>query len=294
LSGNRFRRRLSPGIWAGFFLAIASLDLVGIDLQSFSGRQIESVLAEGQAAAAYLADQPGRFRIYSPSYSIPGQTAVNYRLEQLDGVDPLQLELLAEFMEGASGVPRAGYSVTLPPFATGTPAMDNRAYLPDPRQLGLLNVAYVVSESDLPVEGLVVQARFGEKRIYKNTFARPRAWVQDAGEKSQAETSQPARITTWTPNEIRLTATGPGILVLSEIAYPGWQAWIDGERREIQVAEGLLRGLTLGAGEHTVVYEYRPGSLYAGLVLCSAAVLFLASRRIFRKDSRPNREEGED
>ncbi len=71
-----------------------------------------------------------------------------------EGIDPLQLSAYAAFMEKASGVPMEGYSVTLPPFASGRPEVDNRAYLPDARLLGLLNVRYVVSEFELVANDL--------------------------------------------------------------------------------------------------------------------------------------------
>jgi hypothetical protein len=278
--------------WLAVLLLIACFDLGGVDLQSLAGRSVESVMAEGEAAATYLRNQPGQFRIYSPSYSIPQHTAAQYDLELVDGVDPLQMASVTRFMEKASGVPQKGYSVTIPPFATGTPEVDNREYRPDPEMLGLLNVAYVVSEFDLPVTGLVLQARIGKTFVYENTFSRPRAWVQPEGERTFLA-SPPAGELTWTPNVISLTATGPGTLVLSEIAYPGWSVWVDGARQDVQVVDGLLRGVRLDRGEHKVVFQYLPDSLLVGLSLSGSALLFLFLRRLLGRAANPGgREKG--
>jgi len=278
----------APATWLAGLLIIGLLDLGGVDLQAFAGRSPQSVLAEGAAAAAYLADQPGMFRVYSPSYSLPQHTAARYRLELLDGVDPLHLERLAAFMEEASGVPRSGYSVSVPSFNPDEPEEARREYLPDPERLGWLNVAFVVAEYDLPVPGLVLRERFGETRLYENTFYRPRAWVQPLGDGSLA-TWRAAGAVTWTPNQITVTATGPGLLVLSEIAYPGWQVRVDGVLQELQVVDGLLRGVHLGPGEHTILFQYRPRMLLAGLGLSLAALLFLVARGLPRRASGRNR-----
>jgi hypothetical protein len=153
-SGILFKTRLRFEIWiVGLFL-IGLVDLGMVDMNSFQGRSAEEVYSEREAIAQYISAQPGEFRTYSPSYSIPQQTAVRYGLELTDGVDPLQIEAYANFMESASGVPRTGYSVTIPPFENGDPKVDNAGYSPDAEKLGLLNVGYVITDYDLNVNGL--------------------------------------------------------------------------------------------------------------------------------------------
>lgn len=66
---------------------------------------------------------------------------------------------------------------------------------------------------------------------------------------------------------IHVEADSPGWLVLSDTWYPGWLAWIDGERVEILPANYLFRGLEVPAGEHQVVFRYQPVSFWLGLVI---------------------------
>lgn len=256
--------RVPAKIWFVALLGLALLDLLVMDSSVLNFRPQEAILSEQQEMAQYLVDQEGIFRVYSPSYSLPQQTAVTYGLELADGVDPLQLAAYAEFMDAATGVPRPSYGVTLPPFANGDPSRDNAAYLPDPFLLGLINVRFVAAEYDLVVDGLELRKQFGQTRLYENLLARPRVWVQIAG----ADTREYRDVTSIErrPNQISLRAEGPGLLVLSEISYPGWQVTIDDTLTPLQETVGLLRAVPLEAGEHEVRFIYRPKSLYLGFL----------------------------
>ena len=69
------------------------------------------VVPEAQAfsdhadVAAWLAaqGQPGTFRVYSPSYSLPQHVAQRAGLELADGVDPMQVAGYARLMQAATG-----------------------------------------------------------------------------------------------------------------------------------------------------------------------------------------------
>jgi hypothetical protein len=259
------------GAAAAALLALIALDSGGIDLQLAAKRLPAEVRQEGAQAAQFLAGQPGIFRVYSPSYSLPQLTAAAAGLELADGIDPLQVRAYADFFAKASGVRAVGYSVTLPAFATGDPAQDNRGAAADTRLLGLLNVRYVAAAYDLADPALRLVRQFGETRIYENLNARPRAWVQaqvdsaQAGAGADASGAQSAQIARRGPNRVTVTAQGPGVLVLAEVAYPGWQVWVDGERRDLLVVDGLLRGVALDGGTHAAEFVYRPASAAVGL-----------------------------
>jgi len=67
-----------------------------------------------------------------------------------------------------------------------------------------------------------------------------------------------------------------GILVLSEIYYPGWRAYVDGEQVKIYRADYLLRFLPLEAGHHRVELIYDPLSFKIGMattIITSFSVL---------------------
>ncbi len=93
-------------------------------------------------------------------------------------------------------------------------------------------------------------------------------------------------VQSYAPEHIALAVDTPadGMLVLSELHYPGWRATIDGERAEIWRANAGLRALPLEAGQHEVVLVYRPLSFTLGAVvslisLAAVALGMIAGRR---------------
>ena len=222
----------------------------------------------------YIDNETDMFRTYSPSYSIPQYLAVDRALELADGVDPLQIGSYAEFMEAASGIPAEGYSVTIPPFKTGNPDIDNKGSIPDAFLLGLINVKYVVSEFEVQSDGLILLEKIADRYIYLNEQYLTRAWVQTEDLSPEDQQShqliEKASLLDWRANQIHLNAKGPGKLILSEINYPGWIATIDGVKQDIEPAYGILRSLQLDDGNHEVYFKYRPISIIAGLILAFA------------------------
>ena len=62
-------------------------------------------------------------------------------------------------------------------------------------------------------------------------------------------------------------------LLLSDAAYPGWKAFIDGQESTIFEADYLFRGVYLPAGDHLVEFRYQPASFRWGLGLTLGAIV---------------------
>jgi hypothetical protein len=272
---NHEGRVISGNLWFIGLVVLVILDYGVVNSSLLTFKTKDQVLSLGSEVANYLTEQNGMFRVYSPSYSLPQSTAMSHNIELADGVDPLQLHKYVEYFEIASGVPVSGYSVTLPPFTSGNPGEDNRKYIPDLLALGRLNVAYVVSEFDIEVEGLSIVAEYGGSRIYENLYSLPRAWVRPKEERLDDGSTPiiPAKITTYRPNRIELSAQGPGKLIISEILYPGWKITVDDEDIQIDQTYDLLPAIQLEDGEHQIIYAYRPQSVVIGLILMMFGLL---------------------
>ncbi len=255
--GFALRKRYPPRAVCAFFIGVLLLDAGSFAFRTLAIRPAAEVLSRQATLASYLAAQEGTFRVYSPSYSLPQEVAARYALHLADGVNPLQINGYAQFMRAATGVPQRGYSVTLPPFADD-PATDNAACTPDARLLGLLNVRFVAAEFDLHAPGLQPVRRFGRTRLYENTRALGPAWVQPPSAPPGAEARPlPESAFHWRPDRITVQAEGPGLLVLSEVAYPGWKVRLDGAPAEMLHPAGILRAVLLPPGAHEAVFEYR-------------------------------------
>jgi hypothetical protein len=76
-------------------------------------------------------------------------------------------------------------------------------------------------------------------------------------------------VVTYEPNSVVLKSetAQDSFLYASDAFYPGWRAYVDGQRTEILRANLAFRAVKVPAGEHTVLFRYVPISFYVGLVL---------------------------
>ncbi len=218
---------------------------------------------EGERAAP----KAGNPRAFSPSYSLPQPAAAAAGLELADGVNPLQLASYSDYMSRATGLSEGEYSVTLPPFPEGDPQVQ-WAFKPDLALMGDLAISQVVSAYPIERTDLEFERAEDGRYYYRNPQARPRAWI-DGG--------APVEVLERTPNRIVMRATGPGTLVASEIAYPGWEVTIDGATAPIDTYAGLLRAVELSSGEHELEFAFRSNSLRAGALVTLLGLIVLAS-----------------
>jgi uncharacterized membrane protein YfhO len=80
-----------------------------------------------------------------------------------------------------------------------------------------------------------------------------------------------------------------GVIVFSEIYYPGWTATIDGEPAELGRVDYILRALNVKPGKHDVVLSFFPKSVdtteavaytaYGILILVLLGAIFMEYRR---------------
>jgi len=76
-----------------------------------------------------------------------------------------------------------------------------------------------------------------------------------------------------------------GLLVLSDLYYPGWKAKVNRREAEIVKAFGILRGVVVGKGRSEVVFYYRPLSLYLGILVSMLTVAAWILYSYFRRRS---------
>jgi hypothetical protein len=71
----------------------------------------------------------------------------------------------------------------------------------------------------------------------------------------------------------RTEAPCAGVLVTSELAYPGWEATLDERPIRLQVVNGAFRGAFVPAGEHDVELRYRPTLPWVARGISAASLL---------------------
>lgn len=260
-----FLRRENPGKYIiAVVIVFVAIDLGGVNWFGVNFRSAADVYGEGQQAAGFLAEQEGDFRVYSPSYSIPQHTAAAAGMELIDGINPLHLKTYSEFMSQASGTFSQKYSVTIPDFAAGDPAVDNKNARPDTEMLGLLNGKFIVSEFEINHPRLIEIWHHGNNWIYENQDGLPRAWVQEAGAKPGSEILREVQMNHIEADNIIAQVEGPGLLVFSTPDYPGWELQIDCAKVDKLRVADLLIGVELEPGAHQVELTFKPATVYWG------------------------------
>ncbi|MDP3983279.1 MAG: YfhO family protein [bacterium] len=86
-----------------------------------------------------------------------------------------------------------------------------------------------------------------------------------------------SEITSYTPNQVDIETDSrcPAILFLSDNYYPGWNAYIDGEKTKIYRSDYSFRAVTVPEGIHKVQFKYEPLSFKLGILLTSLGFISL-------------------
>ncbi len=179
---------------------------------------------------------------------------------------------------------------------------DSTYYSPTP-VLDMLNTKYFI----LPISG-------GETMPLQNPYAMGNAWfaediliVNSAQEELEAlaevdlwsvavsstdlDIKTPGygetELTSYQPNELKYNVNGGGLLVFSELYYPGWSATVDGTKTEIYRVNYLLRAIKISEGEHEVVLTFKPKSItvtetiaYIALTILLLTVLYIIFKKV--------------
>lgn len=125
----------------------------------------------------------------------------------------------------------------------------------------------------------------------RNTAVADKKFEAVLGASKQQDSTSVAQITKYEPNELHydVASKNGGVLVFSEIYYPGWTATVDGQAVEIGRVNYVLRAINMQPGNHKVVLEFKPTSItttetiayvsLAILLLTTIAVIFYALKQ---------------
>ncbi len=267
------------GLW------LLALGLVVLDLWTFGSGAVEVVDVQESAYWRVVAQATaGAGRVLPWGLNDFEQNGgIEFGLRSVFGYDPLTLQRYEEFI---------------------TSRPDPRA-----RTYDLLNAGYLVTSApqdfpDDPDAPRLLLERSGVY-VYERPAALPRAWVvpqievaDDAATlarihdpdfdpravalldsalecvNTDADEAGEVESVLYEGNRIEAQVQGGGgLLILSEIDYPGWRATVDGDPARIVRADYVLRALCVPAGEHRVVLVYDPPLLKAGLAITVLTLL---------------------
>ncbi|MFP4081637.1 MAG: YfhO family protein [Candidatus Aminicenantes bacterium] len=170
----------------------------------------------------------------------------------------------------------------------------------DPDRKDTLKLHVYENKGAFPRAFMVHSVRVEEKRqkileILKDPRFDPRAFVileeepeESGGYMFAEEEKDEISFINYKENQFTLKASlmNHGFLLLSEVYYPGWKAFVDGQPTRIYRANYLFRSVYLNKGDHTVEFFYRPLSFEIGASITVLTLIILMGillRQIFGK-----------
>ncbi len=99
-----------------------------------------------------------------------------------------------------------------------------------------------------------------------------------------------ATVTAYGGNRLAfdVEAAAPGVLVISEVWYPGWRAAVNGKAADVWAANGGLRAVAVPAGSSTVELVFRPLPWRIGIGAALVGLIGLAAL-LWIEGGRPER-----
>lgn len=263
------------------FLTGVLLCLIIVDLLHFAWKfdpfTNQQYLFPQTKSIAFLRNDTSIFRIMSTNAEIfPPNFSSIYRLETIDGYDPLYLRRYGEF---AVAIERNKPDIT-PPFGFNRIVTIKNASSPF---INLMGVKYVFSFDELQASKFEKILEEGKTKIYRNKEAFPRAFfvsnVVQVSSKHEAinrmfeekdvlqtvaiiEENIPttafsqgiATITRYTSGKLTIETKNKreGFLVVTNSFYPSWHARIDNQPAHLVQTDFAFQGLVVPSGDHTI------------------------------------------
>jgi len=303
-----FRFRKLPGKYMIVALAVLCLiDLWQVDKRYLNDGMFvprserENPHQPTAADAKILQDRSLNYRVLNFAVSTFNDNETSYFHKSVGGYHPAKLRRYQEMIDAYIAPQMQAAMGEISTKGGDMQKVDGRKVFP---VLNMLNTKYFI----LPLQG-------GTTVALQNPYAQGNAWfvnkivyVGDAnaeyaqvakinlqteavadkkfesalGQAITNDSTATVRLTSYQPNNLRYTVDSKngGIVVFSEIYYPGWKATVDGTPTPIARVNYILRALTVKPGKHTVVFDFHPSSIrtteiiaYISLVLLLLAIV---------------------
>lgn len=279
---NKHNKRVLE-ILVVLFILLTVVDLFrfGWKFEPFTNKEY---LYPSTKVTDFLKSKNDLFRIMSTDSRImPPNFSIMYKLQTLDGYDPLYLRRYGELM-AASGRGKPDIQAPFGFFRIITPQN------PSSRIIDLLGVKYILSLTEIESQKLEEVYSDGVIRVYENKLAFKRAFfvdntlvvkssqeainamfevnyqlnsraiLENIQNKKQFEKQWSigeVNITKYANNEVVIKTKNKdeGFLVLTDTYYPSWEAYIDGKKTEIYLTDYNFRGIIVPGGKHEVIFS---------------------------------------
>ena len=256
----------------------------------------------------YLSSRQKPFRVMTTDRRILNTNIpAVYGIETVAGYDPLYLESYAKLVSSweSGNLDKPGsFNRIITPQKYNSPIAN------------LLNVEYILTFDEISDPGFEKVFQEGQTKVFKNNNALPRAFfvnevvgvakedqelekllsknynlatsaVSSTFEFPKQNFSASVAFKQYSDQSFKIATTSDkkAPLILSNVFYPGWKAFVDGREAEVKRANFMFQAVVVPEGEHEVELKFRPKVFYNGLYLSAAGITLtlLISILLWRK-----------
>jgi hypothetical protein len=279
--------------------AVLVCAVVFVDIYLFSSQFVTTYgfqdLGPKEEIAAHLSKSPVDGRVVTNSSLFQTNDGLRFKFPSALGYDPLILRRYAQFVLSSQGLPMDDHVVNL-----------HRIREVKVKILELLNIRQMVRErqvevvrNEIPYAQIVLNEvvipssealdfmnseAFNPKEVVVLEGARPS--VERIGHPGKTVAAS-CRILSYTNEKITIgvSTERKGYLVLSEIYYPGWQAFVDGRKTDVLCGNYIFRTIPIEPGDHEVdllfvSWPFRIGALISLVTLSLGVFLVWRFKRV--------------
>lgn|GEM_PF-2394379 len=176
--------------------------------------------------------------------TMPDQILKEDRIEVFEKYTPVYKYQNISVFQNNTVLPRAFIVhnvVNVPNFDTAIKIMDN----------GRFNLQKTAIVEELPTN-------------LENLINTKEAFVQEQAQAKQFSSDS---------IQVKVSTQAPGLLILTDQYYPGWNAYVNGIQKPIFAVNGIFRGVFLEKGNYIIEFKYEPSSFTVGLILTTTSLL---------------------
>ena len=226
----------------------------------------------------------GLYRVTGIGTALIPNTSTMYGLEDVRGYNALTFARLGDTWQFWARPQGTWFASVDDPSAPFLSMMNVRYVVNGPRVVenrDALPRAFVPAAVRYEREGTaVVEAMSGAA-----DFA-SRAWIESSDYEPHDAPNGPGSV--WIRRdglayELEATMQRAGWVVVSESAWKGWRAYVDGRRVAVRYANHAFLGVHVPAGRHRVRLVYLPESFTTGRLISAVTLLLCVAVAIFRR-----------
>ena len=258
----------------------------------------EQPVAMTATEEAILRDRSSDYRVLNLASDTFNENETSYYFKSIGGYHPAKLRRYQEMIDAYIGKERVALFKAVADAQGDISRVNGDSVFP---VLSMLNTKYFIfplqNNQTMPVQNPYAfgNAWMVDRVVYadnangeldavgrinlRHEAVADRRFSGVLGQSQPQDSASRVRLVSYEPNRLTydVSSAKGGVVVFSEIYYPGWTATVDGQPAELGRVNYILRALSVKAGRHRVVLSFFPRSVSVTetVAYCAYGVLLL-------------------